>query len=475
MRECTKFYIDGQWVEPSNLRTVDVINPATEEADGIVALGNEEDVNRAVAAARRAFDSWSRTSREDRIALLERIAAEGEKRAADLAAAMTAEMGAQKDWSSGGQVPFGLAHVSVAIEILKNFVFEEKRNNTVIRKEPIGVCAMITPWNYPLNQIFTKVAPALATGCTMVLKPSEIAPYSAYIVAEMLDAAGVPAGVFNLVNGDGPGVGSVLSSHPEVDMVSFTGSLRAGVEVAKNAAPTVKRVQQELGGKGPNIILDDERFADGVRQNIQALTMNTGQSCASPVRMLVPAARMEEAKQVAAEEAVKVVTGDPFMDGCMMGPLTGEAQWTKVQGYIQSGVDEGAALVAGGPGRPDGLTKGYYAKFTVFGDVTPDMKIAKEEIFGPVVSIIAYQDEEEAIRIANDTPYGLSAYVWGSDVDHARGIADRIRAGMVFINGGNIDMVNLAFGGYKMSGNGREWGEFAFHDYVETKAISLPG
>jgi aldehyde dehydrogenase (NAD+) len=354
------------------------------------------------------------------------------------------------------------------IEVLKNYKFEELRGTTLITHEPIGVCAFITPWNWPINQIACKVVPALATGCTMVLKPSEIAPFSAILWAEVMHAAGVPAGVFNLVNGDGPTVGAALSSHPEVDMVSFTGSTRAGVEVAKNAAPTVKRVHQELGGKSPNLILDDADLETAVAGGVKAVMMNSGQSCNAPTRMLVPHAKMEKAKAIAKAAAEATTVGSP--DGnAAIGPVVSETQWTKIQGLIQKGIDEGATLVAGGTGRPEGLDKGYYVKPTVFADVNNDMTIAREEIFGPVLAMLPYQSEEQAVAIANDTVYGLAAYIQG-DAEHARKVARRLRAGQVTLNYAPGDMM-APFGGYKQSGNGREWGDFAFHDFLETKAV----
>jgi aldehyde dehydrogenase (NAD+) len=472
MREYTKFYINGEWVEPNSSDTMEVINPANEQPAGKIALGDAHDVEKAVTAARRAFATWSTTSREERLRILERIVEQGQKRSADLAAAITEEMGAPEAWAQNLQVGYGGAHMQVAAEILKTFVFEEKQGDTVIRREPVGVCAMITPWNWPLNQIYTKVAPALATGCTMVLKPAELAPFSAYIVAEILHAAGVPAGVFNLVNGTGPVVGTALATHAEVDMVSFTGSTRAGTEVAINAAPTIKRVHQELGGKGPNIILDDGKFAEGVALGVHNLMSNSGQSCAAPSRMLVPAHRMAEAIEIASAEAGKVTVGDPY-GGFEIGPVASEGHWKKIQGYIQTGIDEGAELIAGGLGRPDGLDVGYYVRPTVFANVSRDMTVARDEIFGPVLVILGYESEDDAVAIANDSDYGLSAFVWGQDAERLKAIAERVRAGMVHVNGGNYDLKN-PFGGYKKSGNGREQGEHAFHEFLETKGIMFP-
>jgi aldehyde dehydrogenase (NAD+) len=469
MREYLKFYIDGQWVEPTELKTLDVENPATEEVAGHIALGNAKDVDKAVKAARKAFATWSQTTREERLEVLGRILTEYQKRFGDLATAVTEEMGAPASLAQRAQVPVGMGHLATAVEVLKTFKFEEDRGPTMIVKEPIGVCGFITPWNWPLNQIVCKVAPAIATGCTMVLKPSEVAPFSGYIFAEIMHAAGVPAGVFNLVNGDGPTVGAAIASHPEVDMVSFTGSTRAGIEVAKAAAPTVKRVAQELGGKSPNIVLDDDAFAKGVGRGVASMMTNSGQSCNAPTRMLVPKTRMDEAITVARETASQVTVGDPN-GNAQLGPVVNRTQWDKIQGLIQKGIDEGATLVIGGTGRPEGLDKGYYVKPTVFANVTNDMTIAREEIFGPVLSILGYDSLDQAIEIGNDTEYGLAAYVQAADIDKARKVASKLRAGQVSINGGGGDMT-APFGGYKMSGNGREWGDYAFHEFLETKAV----
>jgi aldehyde dehydrogenase (NAD+) len=469
MREYLKFYIDGKWVEPTELKTLDVINPATEAVCGKIALGNAADVDKAVKAAKKAFKTWSQTSREERLDVLGRILAEYQKRFGDLATAVTEEMGAPASLAQRAQVPIGMGHLATAVEVLKTFKFEEDRGPTLIVKEPIGVCGFITPWNWPLNQIVCKVAPAIATGCTMVLKPSEVAPFSGQIFAEIMEAAGVPAGVFNLVHGDGVGVGVPLSSHPDVDMVSFTGSTRAGIEVAKNAAPTVKRVAQELGGKSPNIVLDDDAFATGVARGVSTMMVNSGQSCNAPTRMLVPSKRMDEAITVAREAAAQVTVGDPN-GNAQLGPVVSEVQFNKIQKLIQAGIDEGATLVTGGVGRPEGLDKGYYVKPTVFANVTNDMTIAQEEIFGPVLSILGYETLDQAIDIGNDTEYGLAGYVQAADLAKARDVARKLRAGQVSINGGGGDMM-APFGGYKMSGNGREWGDFAFHEFLETKAI----
>jgi len=467
MREYLKFYIDGQWVDPVEPKWLDVDNPTTEQVSGKIARGTAADVDKAVKAARNAFASWSQTSREERLDVLQAMLAEYRKRTADLADAVTEEMGAPPSLAAGPQVNLGIGHLATAIDVLKNYEFEEQHGSTLVVKEPIGVCGLITPWNWPINQIAVKVYPALATGCTMVLKPSEVAPYSAQIFTEIVDAAGVPAGVYNLVYGDGPGVGVALSSHPDVDMVSFTGSTRAGVEVARSAASTVKRVSQELGGKSPNIVLDDEDFAKSVTAGVSVMMMNSGQSCNAPSRMLVPNSRKDEAVAVALAVAEQVKVGDPDNKSAI-GPVASKAQFDKVQGLIQKGIDEGATVVVGGPGRPVGLDTGYYVKPTVFADVKNDMTIAREEIFGPVLCILGYDDLDQALEIANDTEYGLAGYVSGADLNQARAIARRIRAGSVAINHG-FDM-NAPFGGYKRSGNGREWGQFAFDEYLETKS-----
>ena len=469
MRDYLKFYIDGQWVDPAVPRTLDVINPATEAVAGRISLGSAADVDRAVKAARRAFDAYSQTSVTSRIALLEALIAEYQKRYADMAAAITEEMGAPAVLAQKSQAAMGLAHLQTALAVLKDYPFEEQRGTTLIRKEPIGVCAFITPWNWPVNQIACKAAPALAVGCTMVLKPSEIAPFSAQIWTEIVHAAGVPAGVFNLVNGDGPTVGSALSAHPGVDMVSFTGSTRAGIEVARNAAPTVKRVHQELGGKSPNIMLPDADLQRAVTAGVRGVMNNSGQSCNAPTRLLVPKARMNEALAIARKAAEAITVGAPD-SGATLGPVVSAAQWDKIQTLIGKGLEEGATLVAGGPGRPAGLDQGYYVKPTVLGGVTNEMTVAREEIFGPVLVIIGYDDVDQAVRIANDTPYGLAAYVSGADLEQVRAVARRLRAGQVNINSAPTDLM-APFGGFKQSGNGREWGDHAFGEFLEVKAM----
>ena len=466
MREYLKFYIDGQWVDPVEPKTLDVDNPTTEKVSGKIAIGSAADVDKAVKAARKAFATWSVSSREERLDLLQAIQTEYQKRSGDLGEAVSEEMGAPPSLGSGVQVYLGLGHLNNAIDALKNYSFEEPRGAALILKEPIGVCGLITPWNWPINQIACKVFPALATGCTMVLKPSEVAPYSAQIFTEVMEAAGVPAGVYNLVYGDGAGVGSALSSHPDIDMVSFTGSTRAGIDVAKNAAATVKRVTQELGGKSPNIVLDDDAFAANVAAGVAAMMPNSGQSCNAPSRMLVPKSRMDEALAAAREAAEQVTVGD-LNDSSAIGPVASKAQFDKIQGLIQKGIDEGATVIAGGPGRPDGLDTGYYVRPTVFADVTNDMTIAREEIFGPVLCILEYDDIDHAVEIANDTEYGLAGYVAAADLEAARAVARRIRAGQIAIN--HAFDLNTPFGGYKRSGNGREWSEYGFDEYLEIK------
>ena len=470
MHDKLQFYIDGQWVDPVEPRTLDVVNPTTEEVYGRISLGSEADVDAAVAAARRAFQSFSQTTRQERIDLLQAILEEFNKRHDEVAEAIMDEMGAPWGLAKDAQAASGSQHIKAALKALENYDFEERIRTTNIVKEPIGVCGLITPWNWPINQIAVKVAPALAAGCTMVLKPSEIAPFDAILFAEILHDAGVPAGVFNLVNGDGPGVGSALSGHPDITMVSFTGSTRAGVLVAQNAASTVKRVAQELGGKSANIICDDDRFEEAVASGAGDMFENTGQSCDAPSRMLVPRSRLDEAAGIAARVAAETRVGNPRDEGVEVGPVVSDIQWDKIQGLIQAGIDEGATLVAGGTGRPDGIDKGYFVKPTVFANVSNDMTIAREEIFGPVLSILPYDDVDEAIRIANDTPYGLSGYVSCDDLDEARRIASRMHTGMVHINGAWADSA-APFGGYKHSGNGREWGHHGIDEFLEVKSI----
>ncbi|CDN55136.1 Aldehyde dehydrogenase [Neorhizobium galegae bv. officinalis bv. officinalis str. HAMBI 1141] len=465
-----KFFIDGVWVEPAIPVALDVIDPSTEEAYTRIALGSKADVDKAVAAAKAAFPAFSQWSKEERLALLRRILAEYEKRYEDIAQAVSQEMGAPIGFARDAQAAAGQGHLKATIEAFEAYEFRETRGTTTIVKEPIGVCALITPWNWPLNQIVCKVAPAIAAGCTMVLKPSEIAPISGIIFAEVMEAAGAPKGVFNLVNGTGPDVGQVMAGHPDVDMVSFTGSTRAGVIVAKTAADTVKRVAQELGGKSPNIILSDAEFEKAVADGVTTCFGNSGQSCDAPTRMLVPAKRHDEALQIAKAAAEKLKTGDPRADGIDLGPVVSRIQFDKIQRLIEAGIAEGATLVTGGPGRPENLNRGYYIRPTVFGNVSNDMTIAREEIFGPVLSILPYETEEQAIEIANDTPYGLAAYVQSGDLVHARRVAARLRAGSVFINYPEWDLF-APFGGFKQSGNGREYADWAIHDFLEIKGI----
>jgi aldehyde dehydrogenase (NAD+) len=473
MEDCLKFYINGEWVDPSSSETLDVINPATEEPIAKIAMGTAGDIDKAVMAARGAFNSFSRFTVAERLELFSAILGEYNKRIDDIAETISMEMGAPMWLSKAAQATLGQAHLATAMGILENYEFEDHREGYYLRKEPIGVCGFITPWNWPINQIACKVAPALAAGCTMVLKPSEVAPMNAVIFAEILDAAGVPAGVFNLVNGDGATAGASLSAHPEVDMMSFTGSTRAGVLVAKAAADTVKRVAQELGGKSANIVLEDADIGVAVSSGVQSMMTNSGQSCNAPSRMLVPAAKHDEALEVAAAAVAKVVPGDPFGEGMMMGPVVSEVQFDKIQGLIAKGIEEGATLVAGGLGRPEGFNKGYYVRPTIFGGVTNDMTIATEEIFGPVLTILPYDNEEQAIEMANDTEYGLAGYVQGTDLNHAMDVAAQIRSGNVQINGAAANF-SAPFGGYKMSGNGREWGELGFEEFLETKAVMIP-
>jgi aldehyde dehydrogenase (NAD+) len=464
-----QFYIGGKWVAPLTSETIDVINPATEQVITSIAMGSEQDVDAAVSAARAAFETFSLTSRDERLALLDSIIAVYSRRLEELADIISQEMGAPLSLARAAQAIAGLAHIGTARAVLADFEFERPMGRTLLVREPVGVCGMITPWNWPLNQIACKVAPALATGCTMVLKPSEVAPLNAILFAEILAEAGVPAGVFNLVNGDGLTVGAALSAHPDIDMLSFTGSTRAGIEVARAAAPSVKRVAQELGGKSANIILDDADFSAVVARDMAGMCTNSGQSCNAATRMLVPAARMDEAAAIAAAAASAIVVGDPNEATSTIGPVVSATQYSRIQQLIEKGIGEGAKLEIGGPGKPDGLETGYYVRPTVFSHVSNDMTIAREEIFGPVLVLIGYEDDDDAVRIANDTVYGLSGYISG-DSDRARAMARRIRTGNVHLNGAGPDF-NAPFGGYRRSGNGREWGALGFDEYLETKAI----
>jgi aldehyde dehydrogenase (NAD+) len=469
MYDYRRFFIGGAWTRPDRPE-LDVINPATEEPVGKILMGNAADVDAAVQAARGAFESFGESSKDERITLLERIIHVYERRLDDVAQAISYEMGAPTKFARRAQAGSGLEHLTTTLAVLKDFEFEEMIGSTQLRREPVGVCGLITPWNWPINQISCKVAPALAAGCTMILKPSEIAPLSAHVFAEILEEAGVPQGVFNLVDGDGPTVGEAISRHPDIDMVSFTGSTRAGVLVAKAAADTVKRVSQELGGKSANIILEDADLETAVKTGVLSMMSNTGQSCNAPSRMLVPQKLYEKALQLAKEVAQKPVVGDPKTEGVTMGPVASKAQFDKIQRLIEKGISEGATVVVGGSGRPEGLKKGYFVRPTVFANVNNSMTIAREEIFGPVLTIIPYKDEEEAIRIANDTVYGLSGYVYSGDLEHARKVARRLRTGMVHLNGASTD-ANAPFGGYKQSGNGREWGREGLREFLEVKAV----
>ena len=470
MKECIQFYINGEWVDPSDPKYLDVINPATEESIGKIAMGNSTDVDKAVAAAKEAFESFSQTSKEERLALMGKIIEVYQSRYDEVAETISSEMGAPLWLSKAAQAATGAGHFGTFMEVLKNYNFDEDKGTTRLRKEPVGVCGLITPWNWPINQIACKVAPALAAGCTMVLKPSEVSPLNAILFAEILHEAGVPAGVFNLVNGDGLSVGEAMSSHADIDMMSFTGSTRAGVAVAKASADTVKRVSQELGGKSANIILDDADFNQSVAGGVTGCFMNSGQSCNAPTRMLVPSDRQEEAVAIAKATAEATVVGDPKeVAPGGIGPVVSEVQFNKIQALIEKGIEEGATLVAGGPGKPEGFNAGYYVKPTIFSDVSNDMTIAREEIFGPVLSILPYKNEDEAISIANDTEYGLSGYVSGSQ-EKAQRFAEKFRSGNVHVNGAGPDF-NAPFGGYKKSGNGREWGDLGFEEFLEIKAI----
>ncbi len=470
MSNADRFYIDGRWVEPASPSWFDVIDPATETVVERLALGDATDVDRAVAAARKALPGYARTSVAERIALLQRIVSIYERRQEEFAQAMRVEMGAPITFSRKFQVPRGWLHLNQLIDVLQRFQFEETRGTTLIRHEPVGVCGLITPWNWPINQIVVKVGPALAAGCTMVLKPSEYSPLSSLLFAQVLDEAGVPPGVFNLVNGDGPGVGAALSAHPDIDMLSFTGSTRAGVLVARSAADTVKRVAQELGGKSANILLDDVDLQDAVTRGVAACFTNSGQSCSIPTRMLIPRHLMDDAIQIARAAAEGYSVGPTTDENTQLGPLVNRAQWRRVQALIQSGIDEGAQLVTGGVGLPPGIEKGYYARPTVFANVAPDMTIAQEEIFGPVLSMIAYDSEAHALAIANGTHYGLAAYVQSADQQRARQVARQLQAGSVHVNYPPADFA-APFGGVKRSGNGREWGEYGLREYLEVKSV----
>ncbi len=466
-----KFFINGDWITPDGTETIEVTNPATEKPFVSVTAGTPADVDRAVEAARRAFADYSQWSVKQRLDLLENIRTAYKQYFDDIAQAISDEMGAPVDLARGYQTKLGYAHIKSAIKALLNFRFESTEEDMILRYEPIGVCGLITPWNWPMNQVAAKVMPALAAGCTMILKPSEESPLDAMIFTEVLREAGVPAGVFNLVNGYGPVVGEAMSSHPGIDMMSFTGSTRGGIAVARAAADTVKRVGQELGGKSPNIILRDADIADAVTEGVHYMMMNSGQSCNAPTRMLVPRDKLDEAVAAAKAAAESIGVDDPAKPGEHLGPVVNKTQFDKIQGLIQQGIDEGATLVTGGTGRPAHLPAGYYVKPTVFAGVDNGMTIAREEIFGPVLVIIGYEDEDEAVAIANDTDYGLAAYVCSTEMERAKAVARRLRAGQVAINyiGGTSD---TPFGGYKQSGNGREKGRWGLEEFLELKAIT---
>ncbi|MDO6732796.1 aldehyde dehydrogenase family protein [Marinovum sp. 2_MG-2023] len=465
-----KFYIGGAWVRPNGRAKHQLINPATEEPTVKIPMADEADVNAAVTAAKSAFPAWAATPREDRLALLRRLLALYNDAYDDLAELMVREMGTPIGFSKAAQAAVGRMHLEAAIEALEHETFEEIRGTTLISKEPVGVCALITPWNWPMNQLVVKAAPALAAGCTMVAKPSEFSPLSSLRFAELIDAAGFPPGVYNHITGYGVDAGEALARHGDVDMVSITGSTRAGVAVARVAADTVKRVAQELGGKSANIILPDADLARAVKEGVDACFVNMGQACRAPARMLVPIERMEEAKALARDAAEAHDVGDPMSD-VSLGPVVNAAQFRQIQSLIEAGIAEGATLVTGGPGRPEGLNRGYFVRPTVFGDVTNDMTIAREEIFGPVLALIGYDSEDHAVEIANDTVYGLSGYVQSADLESARRVARRLRVGSIWINGADWD-ARAPFGGFKQSGNGREHGEWGLHDYLEVKSTA---
>lgn len=465
-----QFYINGEWVDPVTPRTMDVINPASEEAFTQISLGAKADVDRAVAAARKAFETFSQTTRAERLDLLKRILAAFQSRYEDIANAIMLELGAPVTLAHKSQAAIGVGHITQMISVLETFEFEHMQGTTLIAKEPIGVVGMITPWNWPINQITCKVCPAIAAGCTMVLKPSEIAPLDAIIFAEVMHAAGVPPGVFNLVNGDGPGVGTAMSEHPDIDMISFTGSTRAGILIAKAGADTIKRMHQELGGKSANILLDDVDMQAAVTTGVVDCFQNTGQSCNAPTRMFVPAPLRDVAVAAAKRAAESIKVGAPADPQVYMGPVISQLQYDKIQAMIQAGIEEGATLVTGGLGRPEGLNRGYYVRPTVFADVTPDMRIAREEIFGPVLCILTYETPAQVIALANDTVYGLAAYVQSASLERAREISRKMRSGNVYINYPKGDL-NAPFGGYKQSGNGREWGQWGLEEFLEIKGV----
>ena len=466
-----QFYIDGAWIDPAALKSMRTINPATAEEMYEVTLGSRADVDKAVIAARRAFEYFSQTTREQRLSLLANIIDIYKGRAKEIGDAISDEIGAPLEMAEQMQANSAIGHLATTLDVLKNYSFEERIGSAAVLREPIGVVGMITPWNWPMSQIACKVAPALAAGCTMILKPSEFAPTCALIFAEILHEAGVPKGVFNLINGLGPEVGAAMSEHRDIDMISFTGSTRAGIDVASRAAHTVKRVSQELGGKSPYVILDDADFDKAVRGCVETIFLNSGQSCDAPSRLIVPKSRMAEVAEIAKTVAGRYKVGHPRAAGTQMGPVVNRGQWDKIQGLIQKGMDEGATMITGGLGLPKGIEKGFYIRPTIFANVTSEMTIAREEIFGPVLAIIGAKDEHDAIRIANDTPYGLAGYVFSGSIDRARSVGRFIRAGNIYLQGASLDRA-APFGGYKQSGNGREWGRFGLEDYLEVKSIA---
>ncbi|HUT48606.1 MAG TPA: aldehyde dehydrogenase family protein [Alphaproteobacteria bacterium] len=472
MQTFDKFYVGGAWVAPTGNETIDVINGTTEEVMGRIPAGSAEDGAKAVEAARAAFDGWAATSVEERIGYLKKIQEGLVARADDIALAITGEVGMPIKLSKMIQAGNPAFHFGQAVELLESESFEEEIGNSKIVKEPVGVVVCITPWNYPLNQITAKVAPALAAGCTVALKPSEMAPISAFILAEVVEKAGLPAGVFNMVTGYGPVIGEAMVSHADTDMISFTGSTRAGRRISEIAAQSIKRVALELGGKSAAIVLDDADLSKAIKGVVAACYLNSGQTCAAHTRMLVPESKYDEIKVLAAEAAEKWTPGDPMVDGTRLGPLVSEAQWNRVADYIQKGIDEGAELITGGPGKPEGLETGYFVKPTVFGRVAPDATIAQEEIFGPVLAIQTYKDEDDAVAIANNSIYGLSGGVWSADEARALKIAKRIRTGSIDINGGRFNPA-APFGGMKQSGKGREWGKYGLEEFLEIKSIQM--
>ena len=473
MQKCDQIYIDGQWVASDGDGSIDVINPSNEEVIGSVPAGTAVDVDAAVAAARAAFDGWAATPLEDRLALIEGLAGQLGARMGEIGTLISDEMGMPRGMSTMIQAGMPAATTGGVPATARDFAFEETINRTLVTREPVGVVGCITPWNFPLHQVMAKVAPALAVGCTVVLKPSEVAPLSAFLLAEIIDDLGFPPGVFNLVSGVGPVVGEAIAAHPDVDMVSFTGSTRAGTRVAAVAAVNVTRVHQELGGKSANIILEDADLSAAIPAAVGACYLNSGQTCSALTRLLVPADKMDEVAALAADAAAGYSVGPADDDGSRLGPLVSAAQWERVQGYIQTGIDEGATLVAGGTGKPDGLDAGYYVKPTVFANVSNSMTIAREEIFGPVLSIIGYTDVDDAVALANDTEYGLAGGVWGTDTDKALEVAKRLRTGQVDMNGAFLN-TDAPFGGYKKSGNGHELGRYGLAEFVESKSINLP-